>query len=61
MFVIYKDMIGYCVTTEKNYNAFIRDTRAVQKMYDFATADEILDYYAMYCGIDKSNFKVVTK
>lgn len=61
MLVIYKDLRGYCVTSEANYNAFIQDARKVQQAYDFKSPDEIIAYYGKYFHTDVTDFKVVTK
>lgn len=59
--VIYKDLSGYCVTTECNYNAVIQNARAIIKHYAFATADDIIDYYVKYYNESRDNFIVIDK
>ena len=57
--VIYKSNGIYCVTTEANYNAHIRDARAIQKMQDFNSAEEIIEYFCKYCGSKTEDFIII--
>ena len=57
--VIYKSNGIYCVTTEANYNAYIRDARQTQKMQDFNSAQEIIEYFCKYCGSKAENFIII--
>lgn len=60
--VITKEFGNYIVTDEKNYNAYIRDVRAVQKLKENEwTVDEIIDYYCKYCKMQKSDFIIKVK
>ena len=54
--VIYKNLLGYCVTTEQNYYAKIRNERAVQKCYEFESVNEIIDYYCEYFKCNPNDF-----
>ena len=57
--VIYKLNDTYYVTTESNYNAYIRDARAIQKMQDFNSAEEIIEYFCKYCGSKTEDFIII--
>ena len=58
--VIYKSLGKYRVTPESNYNARIQNARKVQKLDDFESADEIIDYYVKYGWANgKDDFKVI--
>ena len=59
--VIYKDLRGYCVTSEYNYSAAVRNERAIIKCYDFENADEIIDYYSKYFNESRNHFTVIDK
>lgn len=59
--VIYKLNGIYCVTTEANYNAHIRDARAIQKMQDFNSAEEIIEYFCKYFGSKTEDFIIINK
>lgn len=54
--VIYKNIFGYCVTTEENYNARIQNERIIQKCYDFEDVEEIIKYYCNYFGSKRDDF-----
>ena len=54
--VIYKSAGIYCTTTEANYNARISNARAVYKLSDFNSAQEIVDYYCKYFGSKAEDF-----
>lgn len=59
-FVIYKNISGYCVTSQENYNARIQDTNLIQKCYDFKSANAIIEYYCKYFKFNRDEFiKVV--
>ncbi|MBO7694146.1 MAG: hypothetical protein J6T10_16125 [Methanobrevibacter sp.] len=58
--VIYKSLGKYRVTPESNYNARVQNARKVQKLDDFESADEIIDYYVKYGWANgKDDFKVI--
>lgn len=57
--VIHKSNGIYYITTEANYNAHIRDARAIQKMQDFNSAEEIIEYFCKYCGSKAENFIII--
>ena len=59
--VIFKDLGGYCTTSEENYNARIQDARRIQKWYDFKTPEEIIEYSIKYFGGSKEDYIVVEK
>ena len=46
--VIYKSDGVYCVTPKTNYDSYIWDTRKIQRLDGFETADEVIDYYCKY-------------
>lgn len=54
--VIYKNLFGYCVTTEENYNARIQNERLVQKCYDFESVEEIITYYCEHFNCKANDF-----
>ncbi len=58
-YVIYKNLKGYCVTTEENYHAKIIDKRKVTNCSRFNSANEIIKYYCEYCNCDFFDFFVV--
>lgn len=55
-YVIYKNLFGYCVTTEKNYNARIQNERLVYKFYDFESVEEIIGYMCTYFDCKGDDF-----
>ena len=57
--VIYQVNGVYCVTTEDNYNARIADARAIHKMQDFNSAEEIIDYYCQHFGSKQEDFIII--
>lgn len=54
--VIYKAGGIYFVTPESNFNAVVQDARLKQKMIDFSSTDEVIDYFVKYCKCTKSQF-----
>ena len=54
--VIYKVGETYYTTTEENYKARIQDARAIYKMQDFTSAEEIINYYCKYFGNKTEEF-----
>ena len=54
--VIYKAEGIYYTTTEENYKARIQDARAIHKMQDFTSAEEIIEYYCKYFGNKTEDF-----
>lgn len=57
--VIYKSMGIYCTTTEENYNARIQNAFKVQKLRDFESAEEIIEYYCKYFGSKTEDFIII--
>lgn len=58
--VVYKDFFGdFCMTSEENYNARIRNARKIQKLSGFQSAEQVIDYCCKYCGKNPSDFIVV--
>ena len=57
--VIYKvEGIYYC-TTEENYKARIQDARAIHKLDDFDSTEEIINYFCTYCGNKAEDFIII--
>ena len=54
--VIYKGNGIYYTTSESNYKARIQDARAIHKMADFVSANEIIDYYCKYFSSKSEDF-----
>lgn len=57
--VIYKDLQGYKVTSQDNYNARIQDCNKIQDCKDFTSANEIIEYYVKYCKCSENDFIVI--
>ena len=57
--VIYKSGGIYYTTTEENYNAKVQNARAIHKMQDFETAEEIIDYYCLFFGSSREDFIII--
>ena len=57
--IIYKIDGIYYVTTEENYKARIQNARAIYKMQDFNSAEEIIEYYCKYCGSKTEDFIIL--
>ena len=57
--VIYKVGGIYYTTTEANYQARIRNTRLVNKMQDFESAEEIINYFNRYFGSKAEDFIIM--
>lgn len=57
--VIYKANGIYCVTDESNYKSAIQNSRAIQKMQDFNSAEEIIEYYCTYFGSKAEDFTII--
>ena len=57
--VIYKIFGVYHVTTLENYNAAIQDARKIQKLADFSSAAEIIDYYCKWFGCNPTDFTIL--
>ena len=55
-FVIYKSGGIYHITTKDNYEAKIQNARAIHKMQDFNSAEEIIEYYCTYFGNKAEDF-----
>ena len=57
--VIYKENGIYKTTNEENYNKTIRNARQIHNMYDFETAEEIMEYYMNWFGCTREDFIVI--
>ena len=57
--VIYNIDGIYYTTTEENYNAGIVNARAIHKMEDFNSAEEIIEYYGKYFGSKAEDFIII--
>jgi predicted glycosyltransferase len=57
--VIYKSNGIWYVTPKENYEARIQNARAVIKMADFNTAEEIINYYCKNIKISRDDFIVI--
>ena len=57
--VIYKALGVYYATSESNFYATVRDARAVQKLDDFSSAEEIIAYYCKHFGCKAENFIII--
>ena len=57
--VIYKSNGIYYITSEANYNARIQNARAIQKMQDFNSAEEIIEYFCKYFGSKTEDFIII--
>lgn len=57
--IIYKENGIYKTTNETNYNRTIRNAREIHNMYDFESAEEIIEYYVKYFGSNKEDFIVI--
>lgn len=57
--VIYKAGGIYYATTEENYKARIQNARAIHKLEDFNSAEEIIDYYCTYFGSKTEDFIII--
>jgi hypothetical protein len=49
--VIYKSLGVLCVTPEENHKARIQNARLIQRMEDFDSPKEIIDYYCRNGGL----------
>lgn len=56
--VIFKECERLKVTTEQNYNAFVRDSRKVQDCGSFDSPAEIIEYYCKWFGSQETDFIV---
>ena len=54
--VIYKANGVYYTTSETNYKARIKNARAIHKMADFDSAEEIINYFCKYFGSKPEDF-----
>ena len=57
--VIYKTNGLYKTTSEENYNRVIQNAREIHNMYDFESAEEIIEYYVKWFGCNKEDFIVI--
>ena len=56
--IIYKSMNTLCVTNEEIYRARIQNARAIHRMEDFESPQEIIAYYCKYFGSNPEDFIV---
>ena len=54
--VIFKNLSGYAVTPEDNYNAYIRNERKVMDCSAFSSPEEIIEYYCKYFNSTPEDF-----
>ena len=57
--VIYKENGIYKTTNEENYNRAIQNAREVHTMYDFDSAEEIIEYFVKWFKSNREDFIVV--
>lgn len=57
--VIYKQNNVFCVTSKENYRARIQNARVINIMYDFNSADEIIDYFCKHFNSKREDFEIV--
>lgn len=57
--VIYKAEGIYYTTTEENYAAGTQNARAIHKMQDFESAEEIINYYCKHFGSKTEDFIII--
>ena len=57
--VIYKENGIYKTTNETNYNRAIQNAREVHNMYDFDSAEEIIEYFVKWFKSNREDFIVV--
>ena len=57
--VIYKAHGTYYVTTEENYNARVQNARAIHKMQDFNSANEVIEYFCTHFGSKAEDFIII--
>ena len=55
-YVIFKNLAGYCLTTIDNYKNSISDASKVTKLYDFASSDEIIEYFNNFFSTKTEDF-----
>jgi hypothetical protein len=57
--VIYKSQGIYYTTTMQNWDAGIQDARAIHKMQEFKSPQEIIDYYCEHFGSEPEDFIIM--
>lgn len=57
--VIYKVNGVYHTTSEDNYKARIQNAFKVQRLPDFDSAEEIIEYYCKYFGSQREDFIII--
>lgn len=57
--VIYRELGKFRATPKSNYGRNIMDARKVQRLDDFESAREIMDYYNKYFGTTDDDFEVI--
>ena len=58
-YVIYKDMRGYNLTTEANYNARIQDVRKIIALNDCENMEDAITLVKMFCSLNDENIIIV--
>lgn len=54
-YVIYKDLYGYKLTTEANYNARIQDARKIISLNDCENMSDAITLVKMFCSLNDEN------
>lgn len=57
--VIYRELGVLCCTALENYKARIRNAKQVQRLADFDTPQEIIEYYCKYFGSVPEDFTII--
>ena len=57
--VIYRELGKLRATPKSNYNINVQNTRKVQRLDDFDSAREAIDYYNKYFGTTDDDFEVI--
>ena len=61
--VIFKRDDGYYMTSAKNYNSYIWNSREIKKLHDVNTRDDVMEFIDNACcwwNMDPSDFAVIT-
>lgn len=56
--IITKSLGCYVVTTLRNYNSYVQDTRLIQRLpiKEWGEPQEVVDYYCKYCNCEEEDF-----
>ena len=57
--VIYNNLGTWCCTTKENYYARIQNTRAIKRLEDFNSPEEIIAYYCKHFGSMPEDFTII--